>query len=300
MENNYVTIKIDEQLLEKIKEYYFEQIMETDIDYALFEIDGKSYKAICYQNKKGEISLVFNGESALREARRWDEEAQYNPKKIKIKYEYEYLKNQIGSDEVGNGDFLLPLIVVACRLSTSDVRKAMALGIKDSKKINDARIRALAPELVKFVKYSKLTLPNKKCSELIEKGENMNSIKAKMHNRALYNLHKEYCEEPIFIDQFCNEDKYYEYIEHEEKRVDYLNFACKGESLYPSVACASIIARYAFLLEKDKLEEQLKMEVPFGAGVEVDRWVAKFLTNHTLDELKEFCKQGFVNFKNIH
>ena len=86
---------------------------------------------------------------------------------------------QIGSDEVGVGDFYLPMIVVAAYMDAHQYQRLKELGITDSKKMSDAKIREVAPILIKEFKLAKLTLSNEKYNEMISKGENINSLKAK-------------------------------------------------------------------------------------------------------------------------
>ena len=70
-----------------------------------------------------------------------------------------------------------------------------------------------------------------------------------MHNRALLNMHKEYPDViNIFVDQFVEGKTYYKYLDDKnEEKVKGIYFKTKGESYFPSVALASVIARYSFL-----------------------------------------------------
>ena len=76
----------------------------------------------------------------------------------------------------------------------------------------------------------------------------MNKIKCCLHNRALFNLHAKYPKiTNFYVDQFVESDKYYEYLEKEKKVLHDIYFHTKGETYFPSVALASVIARYSFL-----------------------------------------------------
>ena len=76
-------------------------------------------------------------------------------------------------------------------------------------------------------------------------------------------------------------------------------FKTKGESYYPCVALASVIARYAFLLEKDELDKKYKTNIPFGASNKVNDFAKKFVDKYGVDELKKIAKINFANFKEI-
>ena len=241
------------------------------------------------------------GEGALMEAKNWDPNAEYKEKSVAQPKGWLCVENQIGSDEVGVGDFLLPIIVVAAFVRGKDLKMLEEFGVKDSKKLTDEKIREIAPLLVKKFFVSRLTLSNEKYNELIAKGENLNSIKAKMHNRALLNMFKKFPDtRNIFVDQFVAESKYFAYLnDPNEQKVINIVFKTKGESYYPCVALASVIARYAFLLEKDELDKKYKTNIPFGASNKVNDFATKFASKYGVDELKKIAKINFANFKEI-
>ncbi|BBP91409.1 hypothetical protein BsIDN1_50270 [Bacillus safensis] len=62
-----------------------------------------------------------------------------------------------------------------------------------------------------------------------------------------------------------------------------------------SVAAASIIARYAFLIEMDKLSQAAGFDIPKGAGPHVDKAAAKLIKLHGEDALRQFTKLHFAN-----
>ena len=129
----------------------------------------------------------------------------------------------------------------------------------------------------------------------------MNSIKAKMHNRALLNMFKKFPDtRNIFVDQFVAESKYFAYLnDPNEQKVINIVFKTKGESYYPCVALASVIARYAFLLEKDALEKKYGMKIPFGAASQADEFAKKFIKKFGLAEFDKICKKNFANYKEL-
>ena len=254
-----VKIKVNPSLLEQMKEYYASFYLDNCNDNYIFIAQKNDIRITAYESKKVNKTITFIGEGELEEALLWDNSAKKSAKKGKENnLHWVDLNEQIGSDEVGVGDFLLPMIVVATHLKKEDIALMYELGVKDSKALSDTKIRQIGKILVEKIEYSKLTLTNEKYNEMIDQGENLNSLKAKMHNRALLNLVKKYPDViGVYIDEFVNEKTYYKYLnDTSEEQVKGISFRNKGESLYPSVAAASIIARYSFLLEKEKLENK--------------------------------------------
>ena len=193
------------------------------------------------------------------------------------------------------------MIVVAAYVKESQIKELRNLGITDSKKLTDSRIMEIVPQVIKKYKFSKLTLHNEKYNEMIAKGENINSLKAKMHNRALSNICKEIIDvDHIYVDQFVNEKKYYSYLTKEDEPiVRDIAFKTKGESYFPCVALASVVARYFLLVEKEKLEEKYQLEFPFGASSLVDKKAKIILEKIGIDEFSKLVKLNFKNYQRV-
>ena len=299
MANKIVSITVDVEMAAKMMDFYRPYQKLNNGEYIIFQAYYSGTTITIYQDKKFKHKVVFMGEDALMEAKNWDPEAEVKEKTTIHTKGWLCTDNQIGSDEVGVGDFLLPMVVVAAFVRGKDLKTLEDFGVKDSKKLTDEKIKKIAPGLLKKFFVSKLSLPNEKYNELIAKGENMNSIKAKMHNRALLNMFKKFPDtRNIFVDQFVAESKYFAYLnDPNEQKVINIVFKTKGESYYPCVALASVIARYAFLLEKDALEKKYKMTIPFGAASKADEFAKKFVAKYGIEELKKIAKINFANFK---
>ncbi len=187
MINQMVTIKIDEDTVLKMEKQYANFQKENNGDYIYFFASLEGANLTIYQSKNG-FKAYFSGPYALEYAKQWDRNAVEKTPKVKEKEEFICFDNQIGSDEVGVGDLCLPMIVVAAFVSKDDIDELIALGVHDSKKLSDEDILNLGPTLISKFKVSKLTLPNEKYNEMISKGNNINTLKAKMHNQALLNV----------------------------------------------------------------------------------------------------------------
>lgn len=299
-----ITLKFDLSRYEEIKEYYSDYFTDETGDYLDFvaKYDDAIIKG--YTSKKNTRKIVFSGLNADIEAKKWDDsvllfgEEKPTEEKKEEKLKFVDFGEQIGSDEVGVGDFYLPMIVVAAYINKHQYQRLKELGVTDSKKLSDKKIRELGPILVKEFEFSKLTLSNEKYNEMISKGENINSLKAKMHNRALSNLHQKYIDViAIYVDQFVSENKYYSYLTKDDEPIVHgISFKTKGESRFPCVALASVIARYSFLLEKDKLEQEYGLEFPCGAGKKADEFKKVLLDKVGQSQFDKLVKKNFKNY----
>ena len=301
MANKVVSITVDVNKATEMMDFYRAYQKVNTGEYIIFQAYYSGTTITIYQDKKNKHKVVFMGEDALTEARNWDSAAEYKEKSEDSPKGWICFDNQIGSDEVGVGDFLLPIIVVAAFVRGRDLKMLEQFGVKDSKKLTDEKIREIAPQLLKKFFVSRLTLDNEKYNELIAKGENLNSIKAKMHNRALLNMFKKFPDtRNIFVDQFVAESKYFAYLnDPNEQKVINIVFKTKGESYYPCVALASVIARYAFLLERDELNKKYKTNIPFGASSKVNEFAKMFVDKYGIEELNKIAKINFANYREI-
>ena len=293
----YVSYKIDLETKQKIENFYEDYKIPNDGDYICFFAKVDNLTITIYESKKG-YKVVFTGKNALYEAKIFNPEAEISESKSERKIDFIDLNNQCGSDEVGFGDFFGPLVVVGVYFDSSLTKKLDS--IKDSKKLTDEFILSFVPTIIKNVTFSKLTVHNEKYNSLIKKGYNMNQIKAMLHNRVLLNLQKRKPDcKTFYIDQFCDEKLYYNYLKNEKEIVRNITFKTKGESYYPSVALASMIARYCFLQEMDVLSKKYNMNFPKGASKTVDEFATVFIQKYSLEELKKVCKTNFTNFSKL-
>jgi ribonuclease HIII len=118
----------------------------------------------------------------------------------------------IGTDEAGKGDYFGPLVCAACYLDADVTRTLRALGVRDSKRLSDRRIRALAGQIRAHLpgRYAVVTVRplryNSLDEELRSEGKNLNSLVAWGHARAIRDLfgHGVRAEYAV-IDKFADE-----------------------------------------------------------------------------------------------
>ena len=296
-----VTLSVNDEIIAKMRDFYLDYMVPNDGQYVDFMAIYNNIIITAYKSKKELKKVTFIGDASLNEAKIWDINAKINEVKEKVKAEWLCLENQIGSDEVGVGDFLAPMIVVAAFVRKKDLSILKRYGVTDSKKMTDEYILSIGEELGKKFFISKLTLPNEKYNEMYAKGENLNSLKAKMHNRALLNMYKKFPDtKHIFVDQFVSPETYFAYLnDANEMQVRNITFRTKGESYYPSVALASVMARYSFLQEMKKLEIKYGTTIPLGASTKVNEFAKKFIEKFGLDEFNKICKKNFANYREV-
>ncbi|AUM62830.1 ribonuclease HIII [Spiroplasma monobiae] len=203
----------------------------------------------------------------------------------------------IGCDEVGVGDFFGPLIT-CCAFVDKDFEikyPELINKITDSKKINDLKIITLFEELKDKVIWEVYILENFKYNKAYDIYKNTHTLKAICHNQALKRLFRNNSDligNKIIMDQFVNERSYYNYLKDQETVINKIYFETKAESKYISVACASIIARYHFLKEIDRLEKEYSVNLPLGANNNVKEIVNKYKLEKS-NEIDKFTKMHF-------
>lgn len=293
-----IVIQLTAQDQAKIHEYYAASRVTRNAPGVIFAAKKNNTAITSYKSGK----VMFQGGDAEQEASRWGT-PNTAVKKSSSKGDHlpENFANLsvIGSDETGTGDYFGPITVAAVYVPANKIELIKELGVKDSKMLTDDFMRKLAPDLIATLPYSLLILHNEKYNDVQLKGWSQGKMKAKLHNQALAKvLEKIAPEKPdyILIDQFAERDIYYRHIKDSKNIIkDNVLFATKAEQLHLSVAAASIIARYAFLIEMDKLSKKIGTKLPKGAGHGVDEVAAQILLAQGEDALREVTKWHFAN-----
>lgn len=295
-----VVIKVNDETKEKMIEYYKDKMRDKKIPYVIFQAQEEDTVITMYESGK----VMFQGTSADVDASMWGitlENSKEKNEKKNVKDSIYYNCSSVGSDEVGTGDYFGPIVVTASYVTKDDVEFLDSLGVTDSKKINDEKIKKIAPQIAKRIKYRSIILTNKEYNEKYDKSVNMNKIKAIMHNKALYNLINE--EKPeydyIIVDEFAREARYYDYLKGIDKVQRNITFMTKAEDKNLAVASSSIISRYIFLKEFDKLCDAVSLPLVKGAGKDVDKIGEELVEKYGEDKLKDVAKLNFKNTDRI-
>lgn len=308
MAQTTIVYKISENLRNEIIDFYKDRCVSTKPPYSVFQVKDFDCVTTLYESGK----IMFQGIGADIEASFWMEreriknnrninnEISKDKKKKDDKLEElndTRFKNisTIGSDEVGTGDYFGPIVVTASYVNIKNKFKIEELGIRDSKKLTDEKIRSIAPLLIKEIPHTTFILTP---TEYNKKGiTNMNQVKAILHNKVLYSLVNKdnYDYKNIVVDQFVYPAKYFEHIKNTPNKITNITFTTHAEDKCLSVACASIISRYIFLNEMDKMSKDLGINILKGAGENVDNQGVEIAKKYGFDKLKEIAK---INFKN--
>lgn len=306
-----ITLKVSENTKQKMIEYFEDKKRPKTPDYAIFQADEADTVVTLYNSGKA----VFQGVSADIDANMWKEmERHLNPtkkvemtnsndkkKKEKIIEKIDpkiYYANTIGSDEVGTGDYFGPIVVTASYVEKENIPFLEELGVKDSKKLTDEKILEIVPKIIKKIPYECIILSNKEYNENYTSDMNMNKVKAILHNKVLNKLKEKYQADYIVVDQFAQPYVYYNYLKG-TNYVRNITFMTKAEDKCLSVACASLISRYVFLKQFDKLGESIDTFLIKGASDKVDELGVKIVNKYGFDKLKEVAKLNFKNTEKI-
>ncbi len=303
----YITIKVDQAKAEEIKDFYnAKEIKDKPYEYFLTKKNDVTIHG--YYNRKEIYSIVFIGENendVIEEASLFQKDfsiktvENQNDEKEAYYQGWEDLNSQIGSDEVGVGDFFGPLIVTASYVGKEDITYLEQLKVNDSKKMNDNYIMEIGPKLKRRIKNFVIMVSSDKISKLETSGIRMHKIMAKVHNLAHKSLIEKYnlgSSVIVYIDQFEKEEIYRKYVGSD--LIDNpLYFRTKGESYYPSVAVSSVISRYVFLSQWEKMEKILGTKIPKGASSEVDKVYGSLKKKFPQSILDQYVKRHFRNYR---
>ncbi len=184
----------------------------------------------------------------------------------------EMLQPHAGIDESGKGDFFGPLVIAAVYTEGAEVPALLKAGVADSKTIkSDKRILALADEIRQRTlgRFSVVSIGPETYNRLYAKIGNLNRLLAWGHARALENLLEKapLCPRAI-SDQFGSQTLVQRAL-LEKGRSLKLEQHPRAEADV-AVAAASILARAEFITRLAQLGTKLSLNLPRGAGPEVN------------------------------
>ncbi len=294
---NYVLELNNDQIVELIT-YYETKAQTIDVENTVVAFEGSNYNVSVYESRK----VMFQGKKAKPQFEHWvttfnivlpeaDEKPAEKPKAPTSFYE-----PSIGSDESGSGDYFGPLVVAAVYISKADENFLKKFPIKDSKEMDDKTIIEVIPEIIERIPYSLMILNNDKYNQMIEKGFNLNALKAYLHAQAHKSISAKVGKKgPIIVDQFVSPQKYYEYLKDFDDVPQVQTFITQAEKHYASVALSSMVARFAFLNQLRKLSKEIHLSLQKGASSSVDEQIAYVIKTHGERQLREIAKVHFAN-----
>lgn len=300
-------IRVDNDTKKLMNEFYKDMKRDKTPPYAVFQADTGDTIVTLYESGKA----MFQGVSADIEAGMWEsirkdkDNIDYfmDTKDTKIKKEEQVdIPSDIasvGSDEVGTGDYYGPIVVTASFVSKDNIPFLTKLGVRDSKKLSDEQILKIVPKIIKKIPYKTIMLSNKEYNDNYGKDMNMNKIKAVLHNKVLTEMVKDNDYDYIVVDQFEPEKSYYNHLSDVPNPLKGITFITKAEDKCLSVAVSSLISRYIFIKEMDKLGDKYGIFLPKGANYYVEDVGIKLVNKYGEKILHDIAKLNFSNTDRI-
>lgn len=300
-------IRVDNETKKLMNEFYKDMKRDKTPPYAVFQADTGDTIVTLYESGKA----MFQGVSADIEAEMWEsikkDKSDINyfmdNDKVNMEKKEEIVIpldiSSVGSDEVGTGDYYGPIVVTASYVNKEDIPFLTELGVKDSKKLSDEQILRIVPKIIKKIPYKTIMLSNKEYNDNYGKNMNMNKIKAILHNKVLTEMVKNNNYEYIVVDQFESEKSYYNHLSEIPNPLKGITFITKAEDKCLSVAVSSLISRYIFIKEIDKLGNKYDIFLPKGANYYVEDVGIKLVNKYGEKVLHDVAKLNFSNTDRI-
>ena len=300
-------IRVDNDTKKLMNEFYKDMKRDKTPPYAIFQADTGDTIVTLYESGKA----MFQGVSADIEAGMWEsirkdkDNIDYfvDTKEVNIKKDIEIEIpsdiSSVGSDEVGTGDYYGPIVVTASFVSKDNIPFLTELGVRDSKKLSDEQILKIVPKIIKKIPYKTIMLSNKEYNDNYGKDMNMNKIKAVLHNKVLTEMVKDNNYDYIVVDQFEPEKSYYNHLSDVPNPLKGITFITKAEDKCFSVAVSSLISRYIFIKEMDKLGDKYGIFLPKGANYYVEDIGIKLVNKYGEKILHDIAKLNFSNTNRI-
>ncbi|MFQ3542555.1 ribonuclease HIII [Halobacillus rhizosphaerae] len=295
-----VVLKLTSPVIAQMKKHYSSQLKPAP-QHASFAAKTNHCSITAYQSGK----VLFQGSNPEAESSKWGSPTASSKPKASSKHGYHpasslFTSSHIGSDEAGTGDYFGPVTVAAAYVTSHQIGHLKAIGVKDSKHLNDRQITELAKELVQMkIPYSLLRLNNKKYNQWQKKGWTQGKMKTILHHQALMKLLDKISPdkpEGILVDQFSQPDVYQKHLKSEGLQLqENIYFMTKAESYSIAVAAASIMARSAFVKAMHQLEMDTGLAIPKGASPKVDQAAAEVIRHYGESKLDEVAKVHFAN-----
>ncbi len=294
------TINATAAQIKEMLEYYDGYLIKGENTHTIARAKMENVSVTFYTTN----TVLFQGKSEDGEYNIWAKKFNLPiEKEAESNYAMYQTMSAIGCDEVGTGDYFGPIVVCSCYVRSDQIETLKRLGVKDSKLLMDDVIIDLALKLKNIVTCSILVLSPEKFNSLHKtEDDNMNFIKACLHNNAINSILKKLNNvkpEAILIDEFTPKEKYLHYLRKLQNVEKDVILIPKGERVHVSIAAASILARAAFLKEMHELSKEVKVELLKGAGGAVDRQAVGIIKSYGFNILNHIAKKKFANTQRI-
>lgn len=283
----------------KIKELLVKENAVFDtIQYAQWRAKTKGFQAMYYNSGK----FLAQGKDVSALAQKIDDilgiksvstkPKEQNQETINVEHEV-----YIGTDESGKGDFFGPLVIAGVQVNKENSKLFTELGIKDSKKLDDEKIKKMSAHIRNNSIHSVIVITPNKYNELYSKFKNLNKLLAWGHARAIENiLEKQPCEYAL-SDKFGDEKLIQNALLEKGQKIK-LDQRVRAESNI-AVAAASIIARAEYVKRMEELSGRYSLTLPKGASNKVLEQGKAFVKQEGQSALSQVAKLHFKTTQDI-
>jgi len=202
----------------------------------------------------------------------------------------------IGTDEAGKGDYFGPLVVAAVHVTDETGQKLRQMGVRDSKKLSDGKVRELADAVKGLCPHAVVAIGPEKYNELYDRIQNLNRLLAWGHARAIENVLATVPCGRALSDQFGDEQYLLQALLKKGKSIR-LEQRTRAEE-DTAVAAASILARAEFLKRLETLSAKWEVRLPKGA-THVQEAGHSFIARHGRQALSQVAKVHFKTTETI-
>ena len=200
-------------------------------------------------------------------------------------------KGHIGTDESGKGDYFGPLVVAGVFVPQEQEEVLRELGVRDSKRFSDNRVREFSELIKKGYKHSVVVIGPEKYNELYGKLRNLNRILAWAHSRAIENILEEVNCAQAITDQFGDKLYVLNALMKKGKNIELIQRPKAEEDI--AVASASILARAEFLRRLYYLSQEVGVDLPKGSSPLSEEAAVKLVRQHGEKVLDKAAKRHF-------
>ncbi len=161
MQQTTITLKVSEKTKDQMIEFFEDLKRDKTPPYAIFQAQDGDTVVTLYESGKA----VFQGHDADLSSDFWIATEKINSGKAITTDSRDKKKdekpakvlpiriNSIGSDEVGTGDYFGPIVVTAAYVAKENIDFLLDLKVKDSKKLTDAQILKIVPQIIQKIPY---------------------------------------------------------------------------------------------------------------------------------------------------
>lgn len=210
----------------------------------------------------------------------------------------------MGSDESGKGDYFGPLVVAAVCLDRQGAEKLIEAGVRDCKDLSDKQVFSLVQciedtALAQSVLVMKPGAYNMRYKQVREAGGTLNEFLSYGHIAALKQTWKQYpsCRWAL-VDQFARKDRITDGTHEFCPSLRVVLRPRAEEDI--AVACASVLARAAFLRTLAELTDEAAIgKLPKGGGNAATQAAQRLVRSKGKEALSHFVKLHFANTRKL-